>query len=328
MRYMHRSRWLHLAATATAFLWLSGCVEYEIDTTLREDGSGTRYEEMIVEEGDDADIRISYSDFAELMFVTEDHRWTHREEVRDDDTVHVLGRKTAVGSLSSWADLNGQVRIAGAVSSEAGSYVGHVRLGDVQFHNATSVETGRVGEYTTYAYQESFYWENLADVLVEYFAETFTAVMDARYPDMTSEQRGEVLGLVKGGLWSAVEQGLLDAGDEEEEKLVSAFVGRTAPQAARVVRRAYPDAEAGSFELMLREHYDDEDNELGDFIERALPGVDLALRSEIVFRLRMPGWVTASNAHERDGATLIWRFGPADAATTPVEIFAESVTSR
>jgi hypothetical protein len=321
MRYTH-------AITALAFLWLSGCVEYTIETTVNADGSGTRYEEMIVEEGDEPGIRISYSDFADLMFVTDDHRWTHREDVRDGDTVHVLRRETVVGGISSWADLGDGVRIAGAVSSEADSYVGHVRLGDVQFRNAVRVETGRLAEYTTFSYQESFFWENLADVLVEYFAETLAEVMDARYPNLTSEQRGEVLGLVKGGLRSAIEQGLLDAGDQEEERLVAAFVEHTAPQVARVARRAYPGVDAASFQIMLREHYDDEDDELGDFIERTLPGLDLALRSEIVFRLSMPGRVTASNAHERDGATLLWRFGPADAATTPVEIFAESVISR
>jgi hypothetical protein len=39
----------------------------------------------------------------------------------------------------------------------------------------------------------------------------------------------------------------------------------------------------------------------------------------------MPGVVTDSNAHKREGSTLIWEFGPADALYTPVEIFAESV---
>ncbi len=328
MKCTKTNRWLHLAALALPVLWLGGCIEYTIDTTMNADGSGTRNEEMVVEESEEAGIDVTYSEFGELMSVTEDDGWTHREEVREGDTVHVFRRETVVSGLASWAEKSDGVRIAGAVGADAASNVGHIRLGEVQFRNAIQAETGRAGEYTTYSYRERFYWEGLPDVLVEYFAQTFADAMDASYPDLTSGQRGEVLGLIKGGLWSAIDRGLLEAGDEEEEELLSAFVERTAPQAARIVRRAYPDADDGSFEILLREHYDDEDDELGDFIERRLPGVELAIYSEIVFRLSMPGRITTSNAHDRDGATLIWKFGPGDAATTPVVIFAESVIGR
>lgn len=328
MKRTKRNRWLHLTALALPVLWLSGCIEYTIETTMNADGSGTRHEEMVVEESEEAGVNVTYSEFGELMFVTEDRGWTHGEEVREGDTVHVFRRETVISGIASWAEKSDGVRIAGAVARGAASKVGHIRLGDVQFRNAIQVETGRAGEYTTYSYRERFYWENFPDVLVEYFAQTFADVVDARYPDLTSGQRGEVLGLVKGGLWSAMDQGLLDASDEKEEELVSAFAERTASQAARIVRQSYPDADAGTFQALLREHYDDEDRDLDDFIERRLPGVQLAIQSEIVFRLSMPGRITASNAHDRDGATLIWKFGPGDAATTPVVIFAESVIGR
>jgi len=328
MKHTSMNRWLHVAALALPVLWLSGCIEYTIETTMNADGSGSRVEEMVVDEGDGTSVNVNYSEFGDLMFVTEDRGWTHREEVRDGDSVHVFRRETEVGGIASWITNSDGVRIAGAVGPGADAHVGHVRLGDVQFRNTIQAETGRAGEYTTYSYRESFFWENFPDVLVEYFAQSFADVVDARYPDLTSAQRGEVLGLVKGGLWSAIDQGLLDAGDKKEEELVSAFAERTASQAARIVRQAYPDAHAGLFQALLTEHYDDEDDELGDFIEGRLPGVQLAIQSEIVFRLNMPGRVTTSNAHDRDGATLIWKFGPADAATAPVVIFAESVIGR
>jgi hypothetical protein len=328
MRRTKRNRWLHAAALVLPVLWLSGCIEYTIETAMNADGSGTRHEEMVVDEGEGEDIGVTYSEFGELMFVAEGRGWTHREEVRKGDSVHVFRRETAVGSIDSWSENSDRVRIAGAVGADAESSIGHVRLGDVQFRNAVEAETGRAGEYTTYSYRERFYWENFPDVLVEYFAQSFAEVVETRYPDLTSEQRGEVLGLVKGGLWSAIDQGLLDANDEEEEELVSAFAERTASQAARIVRQTYSDADAGSLEALLVEHYDDDEDELGDFIEDRLPGVQLALQSEIVFRLSMPGRVTTSNAHDRDGSTLIWKFGPTDAATAPVVIFAESVIGR
>jgi len=56
--------------------------------------------------------------------------------------------------------------------------------------------------------------------------------------------------------------------------------------------------------------------------------VELAINSEIVLRLNMPGRVTSSNAHDRDGGTLIWEFAPGDAVTAALEIVAESVVER
>ena len=70
---------------------------------------------------------------------------------------------------------------------------------------------------------------------------------------------------------------------------------------------------------------EDDQDKLASFITADLPGVELAANSEIIFRLNMPGRVTESNAHDREGTTLIWKFGPGDAVTAPVEIFARSV---
>jgi len=316
--------WSWTVGLAVPLLWLGGCVEYTIETTLEADGRGSRSERMVVEEIEDSDLNVSYSDFADVMFVTENRGWDHTTEEDGDDTVHVFERETRVGDFAGWSDLSDGVRIAGTRSTDGDVAVGYVSLADVQFRNTVSVEIGQVGEYTTYTYRENFYWENLYDVLVEYFVETFVVAVDAKYPDLTAEQRGELAGLVRGGLWSAMDQGLLDAGDEKEKELVSAFINRTAPQATKIVRQNYPDIEEETFHSMLRHHYDDEDDELGDFIEQQLPGVLLAGNSEITFRLNMPGRVTASNSHDRDGETLTWEFGPWEAATR-LEIFAESV---
>ncbi len=327
MKSTHAYQRIQLAALTLILSGLGGCIEYRIETTLNVDGSGFRHEEMVVEENEDAGVNVSYAGFGELMFVTGDYRWTHREEERDDDTVHVFRRETNVADLSSWADVSDDVRIAGATRAGAGSSVGRISLGDVHFRNTVTVETGQVAEYTTFTYRESFYWENLMDALVEYFVQSFVDVMDARYPNLTSAQRGEIVGLVRGGVWSAVDQGLPDAGGDEEERLVLAFVDRTAPQAANIARQSHPNADEESFREMLQELYDD-DEQFGEFIEGKLPGVELAINTAFVFRLNMPGRVTNSNAHEQDGDTLVWEFSPADAGAVPVEIFAESVVQR
>jgi len=327
MTLLNAYMWPRAVALTIPLLWLGGCVEYTIETTLEADGSGSRSERMVVEEIKDSDFHISYSDFADIMFVTEDRGWEYSTETEEDDTLHVFERETRLGELARWPDLSDGVRIAGTRSADAEATVGYVSLVDVQFRNTVSVEIGQVGEYTSFTYREIFYWENLYDVLVEYFVETFMVAVDAKYPDLAAEQRGELAGLVKFGLWSAMEEGLLEAGDEKERELVSTFIDRTALQATRIVRQSYPNAQEGLFRSMLRHHYDDEDDELGDFIQQQLPGVQLAGNSEIIFRLNMPGRVTSSNSHERDGETLIWEFGPWDAATR-LEILAESVVSN
>jgi hypothetical protein len=327
MKRMSTHKRLDVVVAIASLFWLGGCVEYTIETTLNADGSGERQEEMVVDEGEDVGADVSYSDFAYVMRVSEQYRWSYRIEVRDEDSVHVLQRRTQLEDFTSWNDLSDDVRIAGAASVDAGTEVGRLALGDVQFRNKVSVETGQVGEYTSFTYRESFYWENLLDILVESYVQFFTRTIDASFPDLAGQQRGELLGLVRGGLWSAVDQGVLDADDEKEERLASAFVRRMAPQAAQIVHESYPEADDEYFEDVFWELWNNEEP-LGEFIEQKLPGVDMAINTEIIFRLNMPGRVTTSNSHDRDGTTLIWKFSPADAAGAPVEVFAESVVGR
>ncbi|UCC83303.1 MAG: hypothetical protein JSW46_20525 [Gemmatimonadota bacterium] len=324
MKSEKRHQRVQIAALSVTLLGLGGCVEYTIETTLNVDGSGMRREEMIVDQNEEAWVDVTYAEFGELMSVTDNYGWTHREEVRDGDTVHVFQREKALSDFASWPDVSGDVHIAGATSANARSSVGRVSLGDVHFRNTVRVETGQVAEYTSFTYRETFYWESLLDVLVEFFVQTFADMMDARYADLTSAERGEIIGLVRGGLWSAVDQGILDAGDEEEKRLYAAFMDRTAPQAAEIARHSYPDADEGSFREILQRLYDD-DEPLEVFLDEKLPGLSLAINTAIVFRLNMPGRVTNSNSHDRDGGTLVWEFGPGDAGAAAVEIYAESV---
>jgi hypothetical protein len=328
-----------VAALTIQALGLSGCMQYTIETTLNADGSGVRHEELMVEEvevdveGHEAGFSIASGDFADLMHVRESDRWSYTLSLEDEDTIHVFRRETRVTDLASWADLSGDVHIAGATTADARTRVGHIELGDVQLRNTVRVQTGAVTEGVSFVYREAFYWDNLLDALVEWFVGYVSSTVDAQYPDLTAEERGEITGFVKGGLWSAIDQGLLDSGGDEEERFVSAFIDRAAEQSMKIIRRRYPDGDVESFKNMLRQIYEDEDDKLGSFIEARLPGVQLATATEIIYRLNMPGRVTASNAHDRDGTTLVWEFGlvwegAGDAVTAPLEIFAESVVDR
>ena len=328
MNWVQKHRRLSIATVAAASLGMGGCIEYRIETTLNADGSGVRSEKMIVQEfEDEADNAAFRADFGYLMFATADFRWAYEQEMDDEDTVHVFLRETQVQNHDAWADLSDNVQITGAADAGADSRIGSVRLGDVRFRNKVRLESGRVTEGTSFTYRETFYWENLAEALVEYIVEEYTNAVVERYPDLTSAQRGELIGLATGSVWFAVDQGLFEASGDEEDELVSALSERTASQAVRIVRRRYPDAGEEFFANLLQQIYDDDDA-FEEFIMRQLPGVQLAINSEIVFWLNMPGRVLASNAHDRDGNTLIWEFAPGDALTAPLEIYAESLVER
>jgi hypothetical protein len=328
MQKIRRQRCWSVACLVAGSLGIGGCTEYRIETTLNADGSGVRNEKMIVEPfEDEADNDRFRANFGYLMFATEDFRWTHRQEVDDGDTVHVFLRQTQVRNLDSWVNLSGTVHIAGTSHADADFRVGSVRLGDVHFRNRVRLERGRVAEGTSYTYRETFYWEDLADLLVEYMVREYTDAVAVKYPDLSPVQRGELEGLVTGAVWFAVSQGLFEASGDEEAELLLALTDATAGRAAGIVQRRYPDATTGFFADLL-EKIQGNDDELEKFIKTRLPGVELAINSEILFRLSMPGRVLSSNAHDRDGNTLIWKFVPGDALTAPLEIHAESIVAR
>lgn len=326
MIWMARHRPLAVAGLTAASLGLGGCIEYRIETTLDAEGSGLRQEKMIVEEfEDEADNDRLRTNFGYLMFATEDFRWDHRQEVQDDDTLQVFVRETRVDDLTAWTDLTGTVHIAGAPFGSSAS-IGHVALRDVHFRNEVRVESGRVGEGVSFTYRETFYWDNLADALVEYLVQAFADGVAAEYPSVGTGEREELETLVRSAAWFAVGQGLFEASGDEEEELLAALARRTASRAMQVVARRHPEVEdAGFFERLLKHIYDDEDDAFERFIQEELPGVELAINSEIVFRLQMPGRITSSNAHDRERNTLIWEFAPGDALSAPLEIVAESV---
>jgi hypothetical protein len=83
------------------------------------------------------------------------------------DTTNIFLRKTRVGDLESWSDLNGAVYIAGSAPANSNTRVGYVTLGDIRFRNQVEVERGTVTDgSTSFTYRETFYWEEAIDVLI------------------------------------------------------------------------------------------------------------------------------------------------------------------
>lgn len=328
MLWNRMSAWLKRATMVIPLIWVGGCVEYTIETTLEADGGGVRDERMVV--GENENVDVSPSDFGDLMFVKDGYGWTHSTELDDDgDTLNVFQRHTEVKDLASWSDLSDGVRIAGATKADAGLRIGYVSLADVGFRNGVRVESGRESDGSvSYVYRETFYWENAADVIVEFLMGDFDRTLKAKYPELSDQHRGEIVGFARARLWVAVDDGIFGASDEEEKGLLETAIARTTEQAIKIVRLRYSGADEEFMANVLNQLYEGEDGRLETFLDERVPGLNLAFNTQIVFRLNMPGRITNSNAHKRDGNTLVWEFGPVDAIASPIEILAESVVGR
>lgn len=306
-------------------LWQTGCVDYTIETSLDPDGGGLRVEQMDAT-GEGEDAGISPESFPDLMHTREADGWTHAEEVEDDGEVyHRFQRRTRIDDLSAWSELNDKVKISGAVLDRAGKEIGYVSMGEVRFRNAIHVRRSADSDgNVSFVFRETFTWEKAVDALAEFLMKSLEDSLSAHYPEVTAEERGEIIGFARSRFWVAVDEGLFSDEGEEDELLTDA-AERTAHQALNTIKRRYPQAEQEALTRLMVDALVETDEGFVEFIQEDLPGLNIALNSEITFRLNMPGRVTDSNAHERDGTTLVWEFGPGDALSAPVEVYAESV---
>ncbi len=325
MRSPRKGTRLELPVLALSLVCMTGCVEYTIETTVNPDGSGIRVERMDAQE--DENVSVTPEDFTEMMAVSGDRGWAHRRDVSEDgDSIHVFERRREVPALDSWSDLTDQVRIAGVPGRAVDTRVGYVTLGDVAFSNQVLVVTG-VGSdgRRAYTYRETFSWNDAVDALVEFFMDRFDRTVGAKYPMLSPRERGEIVGFARARLWHAMDEGLIGAGDSLEARLVSEVIDHTAPHSLKIVHLRYPEEDRDFLDHALSQIYEGSDEWFEEILEERVPGLNLAFNTGIEFRLNMPGRVTDTNAHKRDGHTLVWEFGPTDAMPEDIQIFARSV---
>jgi hypothetical protein len=320
-----RSRGLRILLPLFLFpaLGLTGCVDYTVETALRPDGSGQRRE--VIEAAESDEVEISPSEFQGIMGVGEDEGWSHEIVEEEDETYHRFRRTTRVADLASWSRLDETVSIHGVPQGREMSPVGYVQPEEIRFLNEVQVERGTVSDgSTSWTYRETFTWAGAADAIVEFYMMDLDERLRSRYSHLPDHERGQIVGFARARFWVAAEKGLF-AGESGEDRLLAEVVDRTVEKGTEIVRLHYPREERAGLEELLREVFLGSDDGLVAFLEEELKGINLGLNMEITFRLDMPGRVTDSNAHERDGATLVWEFSPGDALHAPVEIYAQSV---
>jgi len=315
-----------LLGTATA---LSGCIEYTLDTTLLPDGSGKREIQVEVTDAEDnQDLELSERDFRTLMGVAQSDGWSHETELDSSgDTSHVFSKQETIGDLAAWSRLNNTIRVLGALPGRSSVSLGYLTLGQVRFSNQVLVGMSRKSDGSAaFEYAETFQWEKGVEAILEVMVERVEAALANEYPNLGERESGMIMGMARARFQEAVEDGVFDD-DDQWDSLWGLAIQRTAAQALPIVREAYSQ----ELEEGLRKKIDifsgDLEEELDAAFTETLPGLNLSFSSQITFRLTMPGEVTSTNAHERDGNTLVWDFSPGDALTSPVVLVAESVLS-
>lgn len=320
-----RSRILGTVASAVALLGATGCLDYTIETTLQADGTGVRVERMEVKRNDDFSLPVA--DFRAVT-LSQGRGWTEATRVdADGDTTWVLERRTDLRRLGEWSDPARRPLILGVLPSRADERMGYVRLGDVVFRSSTQVGITRRSDGTSVvSYRESFLWDQAADVIVEFVLAGADKALRDRYPRLTEVERGTVLGFARARLWVAGEEGLFTS--ENEEEAIARAAETTAEHAEKVVRARYPEVTTEALRELFAAVMALEGEELERLFEDRLPGLNLGFNTQVVFRLTLPGTVTATNGARVEGGVLEWTFSPLDRLTEPVEVFAEAVVAR
>jgi hypothetical protein len=312
---------------ALSLVGLSGCMEYTIETTLNPDGSGYRAVNVEITDAHRLTEGVSRQEFVDLWSFSEEKGWAHRIDLQTNgDTTNVFTRETGIDDLRSWSGLNDELHIYGTRPFTADSTLGHVKLGDVHFRNRVRVRaSGGTDGSASFSYQETFTWENGLDAFIEGILMEMERSVQRTYPNLSDRDRGEIVGAARVGLWSAVDEGVLDTTSEEEDRLWNQALDRITTSSIRIVRRKNPNVSEEALRRRLDLFSDEfEGGEPTERLDYLLPGMSQA-GGGVTFRLTMPGRVTTTNAHEREGNTLIWEFNTDDALTAPVVLVARSV---
>lgn len=311
---------------------LFGCHELTIESTVRADGSGVRTMLLVVPEDPDGEP-ITLDEYRAFMNITDEvqlradgkqiqtiGKWVYelekKQEGDSERITHRFHREDRPGELEDWARQSGDVHIF--ASTEEKKYA------NVAFRNTIEMSTGVGPDRRTITYRERFYWTGLVEAIIDYQIDGFRAPLMRNYPRLEPESVGEIIGFTKAAFWSAADQGILTMGDTERDEAFGPLAYRVKAHAMRVVRRHHPDADDAFFEDFVRRVFFDRNETDDDFFDNHALGALLASGLGIVVKLNLPGSVVDSNAHKREGTTLVWRFTGEDALAGEVELYARA----
>jgi hypothetical protein len=308
-RASKRTGWLLISAVCCLLL-IGGCRHYEVEVVLNPDGGGSRHLKL---SGDPLlDEDISLDEFRKLFHLDEAMGWqVVRETNSKGEKISFEGTGT-IQDLASWHERSGDIRIDGSLTGDSHA--------DVGCRNTVVVEIVEGPSGGQYTYKETFAWTGLKESVVAFVSEQFSAAMAEAYPFLGPEEIAELRGLMAGHL--ALYR--FDIPEDEEKEQEETAIASVTFYAREIVARNHPDADLRGIMDVAQGVVEDSDGALDEYIEENLPGVELALFTDVSLRVQMPGPIVETNAEEIEERTAIWKVDLLDAAEEPIELYVRS----
>jgi hypothetical protein len=308
-RASKRAAWVLICA-ACILLLIGGCRHYEVEVTVNPDGSGSRHLKLSGDPLLDGDTTLD--EFRKLFHLEEAMGW---QVVRKTDS---KGEKLTfegtgqIENLASWHKRSGDIQIDASLTGESHT--------DVGCRNTVVVELVEGPSGAQYTYKESFAWTGLKEVVVAFVSERFSRAMAEAYPFLGPEEIAELRGLMAGIL--ALYR--FDIPEDEEKAQEEDAIASVAFYSREILARSRPEIDLLGIAEVAQAVVEDSDGVLDEYIEENLPGVELALFTDVTLRVQMPGPIVETNAEETEGQTAIWKVDLLDVVEEPVELYVRS----
>ncbi len=299
-----------IAVAGLLVLTLAGCNEYRVETTVREDGGGTKKILFTMDPNQDEMAEMNEEGYARLFGIEPHSEW---EMQTTTDGKKSFKFESDIAGVDDWSKLDGSISVRGTL--EESDYAG------VFFTNSVSLETGRTPGGRSYTYREDFRWTGLIETVVDFQADAYARRMKEDFPHLDDEAIAELRGVMAGHLLVGVR--ILDIWNDGDEDLprIAHSVGKAAET---VVRKAGRRVAIDHVYEVARIYVEDEDSTLEGFIEKNLPGVMYAGLTDVKIRLMMPGKVVDTNGRVLDDGSVEWKMHMMDALGGRVEFHARS----
>jgi hypothetical protein len=301
---------------------LAGCNEYEVKTTVREDGGGTRKTVFRMDPDQDEITEHTPETYARMFGIGPDGNWEMQTiadtaEYSDRPGKRVFTLESSIDGIEDWSKLDGSIGVSGTL--EDSDYSG------IFFRNSVSLETGTIPSGRSWTYRESFRWNGLVEAVVDFQADAYARRMKRDFPHLSGEQVAELKGMMAGHLLVAVRfLNIWDDKDEELEK-VALSAGKAAED---IVNRAGRKVAVEHVYELARTYVADEDEALEPFLEKNMPGVIYASLTEVRMNLVMPGNIVDTNGRVLDDGSVEWKMNLMEALGGAVEFHARSEQRR
>jgi hypothetical protein len=306
---IHAGLWLMMSV---GLLTAAGCKTYEIDVALQPDGGGSRTVTLQIEKNQENSDYIPPDTVCALFSLDVAKGW---EPLHDEQgTLTGYQRRVQVADAAAWHRQGGDVRILGNLDGQSSV--------PVHFTSSITVETGQDATGRSITYRESFTWEGVKQVIIDFVAERFRKDMTRQF--LSAAAQTELRGLMAGHL-AMIWPRLVDSDDSEAE--LQSLIHSLTPYAEGVVRRERPQADLSPIAGVVNAAGEDDDNQLEAFITEKYPGIDQGFSTNIELRVEMPGRIIDSNADSTDGAAAVWEFSPTDVLKGPADIYVRSLVA-